>query len=256
MAATMENLDVGKINLGPCRVKFGGIELGRTQGDTTFTFSTEYQTQSTEEDGDIMDIVLNHSGELSVPLIYTDPASIANTVPWANLTTGPNGEAKLEIGSAIGQVMNNYANVLVIHPLAKDDDDLSADILLPSAYPMPDTMEMTHSREGQRINNARFKAQKDSAGNYFTIGDNTVVSMVTASVDSGTYDTAQSVELSTATTGADIYYTTDGAEPTTASTLYSGAITVDSAIEIKAFATKADYVDSGVSTFYYTGTLT
>lgn len=177
MGATMQDLDFSKINLGPCKVTFGGVELGRTEGDTKFIFTTEYTTGSTEEDGEIMDIVINHTGELEIPLVYTDPKSISVTMPWARLTENTtSGEAKLEVGSAIGTVMNDYAGKLIIHPLAKDDDDLSADITLGSAYPLPQTLELTHSREGKRMNNTNFKAQKDADGNYFTIGDPSLTS--------------------------------------------------------------------------------
>ena len=166
----LEALDTGKINVGPCKVTFGNTYMGRTEGDTVFRFTTEYNTESTEEDGDIMDIVINHNGEVEIPIVYTDPESVANAVPWANLVV--NGEdSKLEVGCAIGQVMNDYAEELVIHPLAKDDNDKSADITLGSAYPMPQTMEFTHSREGKRINNTMFKAELDENENYFTIGD-------------------------------------------------------------------------------------
>ncbi|MCF8002441.1 MAG: chitobiase/beta-hexosaminidase C-terminal domain-containing protein [Halanaerobiales bacterium] len=254
--ATMTDVDTSKINLGPCKITHGGEELGRTEGDTVFRFTTEYQTEATEEDGDIMDIVINHNGEVEMPNIYTDPASLAKNIPWANLTTGANGGDLLEVGSAIGTVMNDYAEPLVIHPLAKNDADKSADIVIPSAYPMPDTLEMTHSRTGKRVNNMRFKAQKDTNGNYFTIGDNDIVSKPVASVESGTYSAAQTVELTSATSSATIYYTTDGTEPTTSSTEYTEAITVDSPQEIRAFATAADMVDSEVVTYYYTGSLT
>ena len=52
----------------------------------------------------------------------------------------------------------------------------------------------------------------------------------------GTYTSAQSVTITDATTGAAIYYTTDGTAPTTSSNLYSGAITVSATQTIKAIA--------------------
>jgi len=165
-----EEFDHGKVNLGPCKVTFDGVELGRTQGETVFNFTNEYQTESTEEDGDVMDILINHRGEVNIPLIYTDPETLAEIMPWAELVE--DGEdKKLVVGSAIGKVMNDYAEELIIHPLAKDDEDKSADITLGSAYPMPQTLELGHSRTGKRMANAQFKAEKDAEGNYFTIGD-------------------------------------------------------------------------------------
>ena len=49
----------------------------------------------------------------------------------------------------------------------------------------------------------------------------------TFSPAAGSYASAQSVTISTATGGATIYYTLDGSTPTTSSAVYSGAITVN-----------------------------
>ena len=66
----------------------------------------------------------------------------------------------------------------------------------------------------------------------------------------GTYTTAQSVELSCATDGATIYYTTDGSTPTSSSTEYSSAIAVNTSTTLKAVAIK-DEVSSSVSSAAY-----
>jgi len=64
----------------------------------------------------------------------------------------------------------------------------------------------------------------------------------------GTYSSAQSVTISTTTTGASIRYTTDGVTtPTeTVGTLYSSAITVSATTTIKAIAYKNGMSDSTV----------
>jgi len=70
----------------------------------------------------------------------------------------------------------------------------------------------------------------------------------------GTYTAAQSVALSDLTTGAAIYYTTNGTTPTTASTLYSPSslIAVSSTTTINAIAVATGYSNSGVATGTYT----
>ena len=78
------------------------------------------------------------------------------------------------------------------------------------------------------------------------------VATPTASLSAGTYTTARTVTLSTATSGAAIYYTTDGTEPTTLSTLYSGAINIGVTTTIKAIAVKEGMNNSGILTAVYT----
>jgi hypothetical protein len=67
----------------------------------------------------------------------------------------------------------------------------------------------------------------------------------------GTYTTAQSVKITSATTGATIYYTTTGATPTTASTKYTAAIAVSASETIKAIDVAAGYTNSAVATAAY-----
>src|SRR5206468_8329219 len=55
-----------------------------------------------------------------------------------------------------------------------------------------------------------------------------------------------------ATTGATIYYTTDGTTPTVASTKYTAAIAVTSTKTIKAIAVAAGFNNSAVASATYT----
>ena len=79
-----------------------------------------------------------------------------------------------------------------------------------------------------------------------------VAATPTATPTAGTYASAQSVTLSTTTSGAIIYYTTDGSTPTTSSTQYTGAITFSSTQTIKAIATATGYTNSAIMTQAYT----
>jgi hypothetical protein len=74
----------------------------------------------------------------------------------------------------------------------------------------------------------------------------------TASVAAGTYDTAQSVTLATATGGAEIRYTTNGSTPTASSTLYSGAISISATTTLKAIAVKSGWTNSAALNAVYT----
>ena len=67
----------------------------------------------------------------------------------------------------------------------------------------------------------------------------------------GTYATAQSVEIVSATSNTQIYYTTDGSTPTTSSTLYSAPLQIATNTTLKAFATAAGHTQSAVATAVY-----
>jgi len=71
-------------------------------------------------------------------------------------------------------------------------------------------------------------------------------------VAGGTYSTPQTVTISVSTGGAAIYYTTDGSTPTTASTLYTGPISVSQTTTLKAMAAKSGCLDSDVASATYT----
>ena len=61
---------------------------------------------------------------------------------------------------------------------------------------------------------------------------------------------SNTVTITCATAGVSIYYTTDGTTPTTSSTLYSGAFAIGSTCTVKAIATKAKYINSGVASLF------
>ena len=67
-----------------------------------------------------------------------------------------------------------------------------------------------------------------------------------------TFTSSQKITITCATEGAAIYYTTDGTEPTTASTLYNGAFTITATTTIKAIAVKEGMADSAAATAAYT----
>jgi sugar lactone lactonase YvrE len=67
----------------------------------------------------------------------------------------------------------------------------------------------------------------------------------------GTYASAQTVTISEATTGAIIYYTTNGTTPTTSSTKYTAPITVGATETVKAIATATNYSQSAVASAAY-----
>lgn len=99
--------------------------------------------------------------------------------------------------------------------------------------------------------------------------DEIIVAVPTFSIEKGIYAEAVSVELKTETAGAEIYYTTDGSDPTIESTKYTGAINVGTTTTIKAIAAytanntvtysnavSAEYIISPVKAYKEVGAIT
>ncbi len=82
------------------------------------------------------------------------------------------------------------------------------------------------------------------------VAEEETVTLPTFSVAGGTYNDAQSVEL-TAADGCTIYYTTNGNQPTTSSTLYTGAITISQTTVLKAIAVDSEGNESAVASAVY-----
>ena len=91
----------------------------------------------------------------------------------------------------------------------------------------------------------------NTIANRLGISNSTQVAAPVFSVAAGTYSSAQTVAISTSTTNATIYYTTDGFTPTTASSVYTAPITVSVSQTIKAIAVAPGYSDSNVASAAY-----
>ena len=73
----------------------------------------------------------------------------------------------------------------------------------------------------------------------------------TFSPAAGSYATAQSVAIASATAGATVYYTTDGSDPTTASGVYASPIAVAASGTLKAMAAAPGHAASPIASATY-----
>jgi hypothetical protein len=91
-------------------------------------------------------------------------------------------------------------------------------------------------------------ADSDEAGATYTIK----VATPTFGPAGGTYNTPQTVSISDTTSGAAIFYTTDGSTPTTSSTRYTGPIPVAQTATLRALAAATGMVNSDLASATYT----
>jgi LysM repeat protein len=117
-----------------------------------------------------------------------------------------------------------------------------------SVYSGPITVSATETLEAIAVETGYTNSSVATAA--YTIAP--VLPTPTFSLAAGTYTTAQSVTISDATAGTAIYYTTNGATPTTSSTVYSGPITVSATETLEAIAVETGYTNSSVATAAYT----
>ena len=161
-----------------------------------------------------IEVAVSHPVEVEAdkPQITVEPATVA-TAEW-NLTTG-----KLDVTPLVA---NGNAVITLVFPAVTKTEYSSATV---QVY--------------VKVGNGQNEELEQVAAPTFTPA-------------AGEYTAAQSVEIACATEGAAIYYTTDGTDPTAASSAYTDAIAVGATTTIKAIAVKEGWTDSEIATAAYT----
>lgn len=100
---------------------------------------------------------------------------------------------------------------------------------------------------------AYYNSQYSEINTYnYTFGyQNAAVEAAVANIQTGTYSSSITVKLSCPTVNTQIFYTTDGSEPTSDSTFYESPITISSTTTLKVVSYKSN-LKSGINTYYYT----
>jgi hypothetical protein len=121
-----------------------------------------------------------------------------------------------------------------------------------SAYSAPFTLSTLGAASLEAKATYVFMTDSEVAAVGYTVTTIGTVATPAMSVPGASYVNDQSVTLSCATSGAAIYYTTDGSTPTTGSTLYTTAIAINADTTLKAKAFKTNYTASEVASETYT----
>src|SRR6266576_3214754 len=90
--------------------------------------------------------------------------------------------------------------------------------------------------------------QSSIATSVITINVQSPAATPVISPATGTYSSPQTVNITDATSGSSIFYTLDGSQPTTSSTLYTNAFTVSTTTTVKAIATAPNFTTSNTAT--------
>lgn len=119
--------------------------------------------------------------------------------------------------------------------------------------PSPSTFaELTWSGEGGGVYGA-LESQIGADGDPLQTPPASQVAAPIFSPAGGTYTAAQTVTITSATSGATIRYTTDGSTPTaTGGTVYSSPVTIGATTTLRAIAYKSGMTDSSVTVATYT----
>jgi len=108
--------------------------------------------------------------------------------------------------------------------------------------------DLQHFSDQNALANAQMQAAMSHGNTPFIAG----ALSPKISIKSGSYTSPITVKLTSRTRGSIMYYTTDGWTPTTASTRYTGPITIDSTTTLRAIAVSAYGARSLVTSAVYT----
>src|SRR5439155_5156530 len=113
-----------------------------------------------------------------------------------------------------------------------------------TVYTGPITVSASETVEAMAAESGFFNSNVSTA--VYTITSSAATPVITPGT--GTYTSAQTVTITDGTTGASIYYTLDGSQPTTSSTQYTASFSVSATTTVKAIATAANYSTSATAT--------
>lgn len=173
--STSFSFNATDLRLGSYRITFNGSDLGGTMDGIKFKSDAKYVDLKIDQIGDaVVDSVLTGQS-FSCETVLAASASkdlwkIA--MPYGQIyTSGAN--KSFHVKNAIGTQMSQYANALVLHPMSKDDADLSEDFKFFKCY-VKSAIEIEFGPSKQRGLKVEFVVIPDfsvSPARYMIIGD-------------------------------------------------------------------------------------
>lgn len=177
MSTSFSTISPGNFELTPCRITFGGVDLGGTD-KVSVKIEEKLSAIKADQEGD-SDIDQKVSGmKVTVETALDEVKLKANwsVVFPANKLVTQNGKSSFYFDSQIGASMRSFAKLLNIHPLSMPNDDLSADINIYLATANP-TSNLDYSSSEQQKLKVVFNAYPDfttQPARWMIYGDPTV----------------------------------------------------------------------------------
>lgn len=215
---------------------YGSATVGYAWTDGSTTTCVKLDNQGPHTDANNSNVLVSKSnGDLTISGI---PTGMASSI---NLSYAKSGQGTLAISTSTENVSVD-GNTITVSSTAVSSFDL--------------VFKNTHASKNLRLDDVQVKvATAGSASTTYYLSAPTCTPPAVAdpeiSLASGEYEGTQNVTISCETTGAKIYYTTNGSDPTASSTLYNDvAISVSASQTIKAIAIKDDASSNIVSAEY------
>lgn len=228
--------------------------------------STTVSGTITDSSGNTITNATLKSEPEGVDTTVTDGSFTATNVPAGTYTitvTNSDGTTlgtfTLTVDTTGNVTVSNASSGLVVTAGGSSSGEVTTPSFSPAAgsYNTDQTITITSTTTDATIyytTNGDSPTTSSEASASYTINYDAVATP-TFGITAGTYNTDQSVTLGTTTSGATIYYTTNGDTPTTSSSQYSSAISVTgdgTTMTVKAIAVKDGMTNSSEASATYT----
>lgn len=166
------------VGLGPCRITYGGEDLGSTKDGTTLTYTPEVFEMTADEFGNTPydAVLIGEVVTVTTNLLMSTFTQLQAAMPAGTLVTGADSKKKLTFGGATKRLAA-LAKELVLHPLELPDEDKSADVTIWKAIAWGN-VELAYNLNGERVVPVEFHALLDTSKPkgemLFVIGDPTI----------------------------------------------------------------------------------
>lgn len=120
-------INLSNINISPCRLTFGGVDLGAVEGDVTVTTEVPMSEIKVAQLGATVVDMVSNGGNLRIKarLLEVTPAQLKRLLP----NMAQIGSTGVYAYNNIGDKFSSYAKELILHPLSQNDADKSKDVL-------------------------------------------------------------------------------------------------------------------------------